>query len=212
MKKQLLVVIILVCTSNLFGQSIDSASAVFKNDSLIIYVEGQVINWDHDALKKISTSQSGDSVLIDIFLKPCSPFQMFAPYDTSFIINGPFSPGTHHIRIFGILHRDTVGSCYGVQLNHIIADTAFLSFNVPLGVREYSEPPLTVFPNPTSGGLSLAGFNFSKADSVEIIAPSGALVKKLSTQEMDISELKRGIYYLRIAFKQGWVIRKIIKI
>ena len=195
------------------AQWIDSSSAMFFNDTLEVHIEGDVFILDSDAIKRVSDSVKGDSILVDVIFLPCSPFQQLAPYDTTFIVTGPFSAGINYLRLYTILWEDTIGTCYGYTSNQVV-DTLNLSFNVPLS---YSDPyrvrRLNVYPNPINGFVSIEGLERAAIESVEIFNTAGASVLKVVKPEngIDVSGLPEGVYFIKCDIDGHVAVKKILK-
>lgn len=193
------VFIFFMCLTNyLHAQSIDSASVSYQNDTIFIYVEGRVMNYDLDAIENITIQSRLDSTFVEIYFRPCSSLQTFAPYDTNFSFQGPFSSGINSLRVYSILQRDTVGTCYGVKLNHEIIDTAYLSFNVPLSADEYElNNRLRPYPNPTGGKVSFDPN--TSIDKITVLDATGQTIKTVYPSDgfIDISGYNSGIYILK---------------
>jgi len=79
-------------------------------------------------------------------------------------------------------------------------------------VDEAIDPKLEIYPNPASGRLAVID---DLIQSVRIIDNQGSLILE-ATKELhtiDVSDLKSGMYYLQIMYKDGRIARnKIIKI
>lgn len=73
-------------------------------------------------------------------------------------------------------------------------------------------PDVEIFPNPTKNTLKLEYPNY-QFDWLELYNSGGAIVRKeeISVRELDVSNLSKGVYFLKIHFKEGVVNRKIVK-
>ncbi len=73
------------------------------------------------------------------------------------------------------------------------------------------DPKVLVFPNPSKGLISIAGHEF---DSYVLRSQTGLLIQAsaLEKQEIDISTLPKGIYYLGLLSSGGAQFHKIVKI
>jgi hypothetical protein len=79
---------------------------------------------------------------------------------------------------------------------------------------------LNIYPNPVSGKVKVE-FNLEipnlKNQQIELVNTLGKVVGNIDTQnngnsiEMDLSNLAKGIYFLRISIADGWIVKKIIK-
>jgi hypothetical protein len=82
-----------------------------------------------------------------------------------------------------------------------------------VSIAELSEEELRVFPNPTNSNLSISTKNHD-VNRIEIFTTKGNLVFKDSFRNsIDISNLSRGFYLLRVSDKKGNILKteKIIK-
>jgi PKD repeat protein len=89
-----------------------------------------------------------------------------------------------------------------------------LSF-VVLGIDEITENEFTLFPNPVDGELTIfIKYNFSKA-SIKIFDAQGRLVLVLNTNrkeiKLDVSSLKKGVYFVELNQENHKRTRKFIK-
>lgn len=65
------------------------------------------------------------------------------------------------------------------------------------------KPKLFCFPNPTSSLIRVSGIEFSR---LELYDSRGNMVATTSTQELDVRELRQGIYILQILNEKGGVV------
>ncbi len=78
----------------------------------------------------------------------------------------------------------------------------------PLGVDDLDLDNLTVWPNPTTGALTLG----MEAQRVEVSSLTGQKVAVFeNTSRIDISNLPAGVYILKVTLPQGNAVRKIVK-
>jgi uncharacterized protein YjdB len=88
---------------------------------------------------------------------------------------------------------------------------------LPLGIDEHTVENITVIPNPTTGELriEIAGqaHNDVKIENVEVFDSYGRKQKVESRRqnEIDISGLSAGIYFVKIITEQGEIVKKIVK-
>ncbi len=70
----------------------------------------------------------------------------------------------------------------------------------------------TLFPNPTDGIFKISGNSFQE---VEIMSITGVLIRKeknnINTIQYDITDLPKGIYFIRIKTPKGYVTKKLFK-
>ena len=78
----------------------------------------------------------------------------------------------------------------------------------PLGVDEFDISDFTVYPNPTTGLLTLG----MEAQRVEVTSLTGQKVALFeNTSSIDISSLPAGVYILKATLPQGTAVRKVVK-
>lgn len=66
-----------------------------------------------------------------------------------------------------------------------------------LSLEQQSKQPVSLYPNPVKDILIIEGVDF---DSVEILDINTRLIKQINSKEINISELKSGIYLIKINF------------
>ncbi len=196
---------------SLSAQWVDSSSVSYHNDTLSIYIEGDVFIYDHDAIEKISDTLIGDTIFVDVIFFPCSPLQMYAPYDTSIIISKALKPGLKHLRLYTYIYKDTLGTCHGYS-NTVMVDTVKFTFNVPLTDKEVTFQQIEVYPNPANDLLFLK--SSTHIEWVEIVNSVGLVVKKINQPKslIDISELQNGVYFLKVESKEELTVKRFIKL
>ena len=70
-----------------------------------------------------------------------------------------------------------------------------------LGVNEFTSNKFTIYPNPTSNLLHISGIN--EVESLEILDLNGRqLIKKAGINSVDISDLSKGVYFLKLNNKE----------
>ncbi len=86
-------------------------------------------------------------------------------------------------------------------------------YNFPLSTSElnYENIEVTVFPNPSSRFIKVK--SNIVINSIEIIDLNGGVIKDIQSEfeNIDIKELKQGVYLLKIETEKGDLIRKIVK-
>lgn len=79
-------------------------------------------------------------------------------------------------------------------------------------ISETDLPNVAVFPNPTKKVLKIEYPDY-QFERLELYSSGGAIVRRedAAVQELDVSNLSNGIYFLKIYFEEGVVNRKIVK-
>jgi hypothetical protein len=92
-------------------------------------------------------------------------------------------------------------------------DAKLISFSTNDAVSSVEETPfgnLKIYPNPVEDILIIDGWEFN---SIEIYDMNSRLVHKGNSQEVNMSQLVRGVYYIKISLaNHAFIIKKIIKI
>jgi len=81
---------------------------------------------------------------------------------------------------------------------------------IPLGVNEMTQSAIRIFPNPTTGELTITNYELQITD-VEIYDIYGRKFNPSVPQSLNISHLQSGIYFIRITIETGIVTKKVIK-
>lgn len=102
----------------------------------------------------------------------------------------------------------TVGSCSSSSVNKTILDTGLEDFDL--------KSNLVLFPNPTSGDVSITLANTEDAITVKVYNSTGQFIKTVSvTNENNVVDLQNetsGIYLLEFSLKQHKAFLKVIKL
>ncbi len=153
---------------------------------------------------------SGDSVMlvVTVFSGGTPPFTYAwtpaATLNNGSIVNPMASPTT--TTIYQVIVTDSVG----------LKDTAMVTVtvNTCTGINENKLSYLSVYPNPVSESVTIKGLDkFKQVDKFEIISITGKVVYiSIEIKEnINLSNLKEGIYFLRILHEQGVKTVKFIK-
>ena len=79
----------------------------------------------------------------------------------------------------------------------------------PLGVSDFDLSSLTVYPNPTTGLVTIGA---EEVERVEVYNQIGVMVSRYTNERViDLGNLSSGIYMLRVTMPQGVAIRKVVK-
>ncbi len=78
------------------------------------------------------------------------------------------------------------------------------------GIKVENEVEVNIFPNPTSGILNIK--SKYKINSIVVFNTSGTLMQKIEKveEQINLSKLTKGIYYLQISTESGKTIKKVI--
>ena len=96
-----------------------------------------------------------------------------------------------------------------------VSDTSnHVEETIELGVKEFSEE-IAIFPNPTTGQLTIDNGQLT-IDNVEVFDVYGRKLFEQKAEgrkqkEIDISDFRAGVYFVRIITEQGVVVKKVVK-
>jgi hypothetical protein len=109
-----------------------------------------------------------------------------------------------------VLRRNGVSDSVAFNLNNPESSC----FDASLSTNQVSKPEVEIFPNPTKGSLGIK--NLPQNSKVIITDILGATVRVISintsTQTIDISNLKNGVYFISSNDKNNRFVKKIVKI
>ncbi len=82
----------------------------------------------------------------------------------------------------------------------------------PVGIKEEVPIEVNLFPNPTSGEVSIVGMQDVDIEEVKLFTVNGQwLISTKNNSKMNLSYLANGIYFIEIESKNGVIRHKIIK-
>ncbi|MCR4964024.1 MAG: T9SS type A sorting domain-containing protein [Bacteroidales bacterium] len=89
------------------------------------------------------------------------------------------------------------------------ANEDFEEVMAPMGVEDYDINTMTVYPNPTTGKLTISA---DVVNRVEVYSQIGVLVAVYTEERViDLSNLPTGVYVLRVTMPEGVAVRKVVK-
>jgi hypothetical protein len=80
----------------------------------------------------------------------------------------------------------------------------------PVGINELTEISVTVYPNPVSDVLRVK--SQANIESLELISLSGARLMSTTENEINVSALQKGSYFVRILTEEGIAVRSFVKL
>ncbi len=98
--------------------------------------------------------------------------------------------------------------------NNSIPD--YLDAEVALAVNVFERANFSIYPNPTSGIVNLRSENEISVESAKVYSVQGNLVKSFSAEELqlsnqlNVSELSSGVYFLQLQSGKSELVRKLI--
>ena len=97
---------------------------------------------------------------------------------------------------------------------HGCDSTVTLHLTLTVGIDNWTENGVIIYPNPTQGKLKMENGEW-RIWSVEIVDVYGKLLQVItvndSTTELDLSSYTAGVYFLRMDTESGTVVRKVVK-
>ena len=119
----------------------------------------------------------------------------------------PPTTGTYYFRFLNFSPANATGT------HAIIIDN--LSVSQVLGVNQFTEKSLVVYPNPAKNSLNVSNDSNTLIDAIEFSDLNGRVVKSLkvnaTSSEISINELSSGIYMMKVYTENGIATKKIIK-
>jgi hypothetical protein len=116
------------------------------------------------------------------------------------------STGTYYFRFQNTSPANATGTHALIIDNFTVTET--------LGVNEFLNSKFALYPNPTTGIVNLSNTIDATINSVEILDLNGRLINNVkvnSDNQVNISELSKGIYMMKIISDEGTAIKKVIK-
>ncbi|GAB5556838.1 MAG: hypothetical protein SchgKO_10510 [Schleiferiaceae bacterium] len=214
--KEVFIVLAFLFGFNGLSQSLDSVSYSYDNvnQELTGYINGY-FPWgaSHKDITQINDSIANDTVFIDIHYLPCDIWPTFTYYDTTFILNIYISPGSKIIRTRNI--RDQYldsNSCFYFPQEEVVAKN-FTPLNVPIGVNEYTNENILIYPNPVTQSFKIEKPFALSLENVRVLDYSGKLIHqfKSTEQSFDVSNLNPGLYIVEIKTDKGVLRKKMLK-
>ncbi|MGO3181899.1 MAG: T9SS type A sorting domain-containing protein [Aequorivita sp.] len=75
-------------------------------------------------------------------------------------------------------------------------------------IDDYKKPKVMVYPNPTKGILFIENVDLKK---IEVYNPEGKKIKELAPKsEIDLSDISKGLYFVKLISEKGILMEKII--
>jgi uncharacterized protein YxjI len=85
-----------------------------------------------------------------------------------------------------------------------------------LGTNDYSNHSITLYPNPVQSVFTIKGHDLQKVQNVVIYNVAGqqvlAVANPVADQQIDISGLNAGTYFVKVTYEKGKSTAKLIKL
>jgi hypothetical protein len=109
-----------------------------------------------------------------------------------------------------VLRREGISDSVAFDLNNPESQC----FNTSLNTIDHSKPQIKISPNPTNGKIEIK--NLPIKTNLFISNILGSVIREIhiasATYSLDISDLKRGVYFLSNTDKNNYFVKKIIKL
>lgn len=132
--------------------------------------------------------------------------------DNTFIIGSGLNNKLNSIKIDYNGHI-VLGGEFSQYNSNSIDYVTRLNGNITLNVAEYLSSDFEIYPNPTNKFINIKNKNGENIEKIEIFNSLGKLIKPndINNSYLDVTDLKKGIYFFRIKTENGIVTKKIIK-
>jgi hypothetical protein len=85
-----------------------------------------------------------------------------------------------------------------------------------MGIDELDNNNFALYPNPSNGNIIIESLKFDNINNVEIFDTTGKIVKQVESTfdnkvKVDISNLEKGIYFVRIKTENGVAFKPLLK-
>jgi hypothetical protein len=124
-----------------------------------------------------------------------------------------FRPSTGEESVLEVVYSNEMPDHDGLFVTEgISAISSMISQNT--GINENFDGGLYIFPNPTTGIVTVGGI--TGIETILVISVDGSVVMRFTpktecNQVLDLSDLKAGFYQVQIRTSQGLVTRKVVK-
>jgi DNA-binding beta-propeller fold protein YncE len=142
---------------------------------------------------------------VDLFNQKIYKIELttFSTLDTIDVPGGPHAMGLTYDGQYLWIANNISDSIYQIDIGNVSTSDFSIS---------PKENKISIFPNPSSGKLTIASNHLSKY-KINIINTSGVLLKsfQLSANTIDISNLSQGVYFLQLYNEEETINKKFIK-
>ena len=103
------------------------------------------------------------------------------------------------------------GTDIGYPYNGDAPDMGSYEFEITTGIQDYSLADLSVFPNPTSGKITISPADNRIIRLTVSDLKGSVLIEELLNNSVDLSSLEKGVYLISIATDKGLLTTKVVK-
>ncbi len=98
-----------------------------------------------------------------------------------------------------------------VDHSNMYIDDFFIQ--IVTGVNSVNNSSLNIYPNPVNDILTVKGQNISSVEIIDINGKTQRLINNVkTTQNIDVADLKQGIYFVKITNEKGTKVSKLVKL
>ena len=90
--------------------------------------------------------------------------------------------------------------------------TFCISCEIMVSTNDLSKPKISLYPNPTNAHINVVGINRNAKYKISDLNGKVLIYSKLSDNEIDLTDLKPGLYFISLFDNETTISRKIIKI
>ena len=123
------------------------------------------------------------------------------------------NPNLFCIQVDNVTYSNNQDCSIPNQVGWCKDEIAFYSEDCNLGTNEVFKTQITCYPNPVQNILNINNTSSSPITSIEVYDLLGKLVlsEKSSTNQIDVSYLNSGLFFIRIETEQGSLTKKMVK-
>ncbi len=208
---------LIIVSSNLFSQSIDSLFIVNNTLPNSVYIKGI---FPHTGLSinriESSTSVFADTVWIDIYIRECAGYLGIVPFDTLFTPNiaGLVINNLQVRTIIDTNTVDTTNCLYRNYTNRETRDSVFISTS-QANINELNSllyDAIKIYPNPSKGLINMEYPRELDVFNISLIGLQGKKVKRFKEpqKQLSISGISTGQYFLKLETSKGIITKKVL--
>ncbi len=215
---KIITILLFLITNVVSAQTVDSLNVRYNNGVLSTYMEGYLFDaafpnghsrYNNKAISSVHYSQEAESIFMAVYFHPCGKTMQVIPYDTLIEHSINIASGVKTL----VLHTiDTIlPNCpYGIDSSVAYVQT----FNAPLNIlKNYFELNINFYPNPASSIVKFEIPNGLKIHTLTLKNLAGTTLKILThfrENEIDVSCLPAGVYFLQLETEKGTMVKKIL--
>lgn len=162
-------------------------------------------------ITRIDQYSNNDTAVVDLYFTYCGGPASITFFDTIIPISPSNLPSQYNVLLRSFFDTNTVDPDCNINTAPIPVDSVFLSkSDIFLSMKEslkYAQNKISIFPNPVGRSLSINTSSDIDIQSIAIISSVGKPVMKqidtLDFNQIDVSNLPKGSYFLQVELKSG---------